>query len=1138
MSSSVTLAVLGGKRSGKTSFISYFTENAFDENEAPTTKINVVQFNYTFQGKDTRLSFLDIASNSISDHFKPTDVLQNYLKYCLGAVIIIDLTDPQSLSTIQEYLTIIKENMKVSLGTYLVCSKSDLRNKRRISQEQLNAASQKYGLHYIEASFKLKIFNMKKFTQFLDTFGNRYLLQSSEIHFTDDTKKYEVDHSRFKILNINQTIGSGAFANVYKAEDTETHQIVAMKVFLLDGVKYQYIDVLRREIALLCKLNNTFVIKTIGFTRQNPFYIVTDLVPNGNLFTHLHKHNQSKPLTSTQRTIIAMGIAYGMKYVHDQNIIHRDLKSNNILIDENDYPVICDFGIAKIDNNVNSTDCLAGTIQWMAPEIMNRVTYGKKVDVYSYGMILFELLTNAVPFQYGPLQKASQDEFIISVGLKKTRPALPSCTPLGMSNLIKSCWSHSPNERPTFEEIFRKFATHEAAFDKSNPREIDLFLDYIKEKNPNDTFLQSIKTNIKVNEDEINSPFKLPNIDINSSNQSIKSVETESTNTNEEQKKKSSKKKKVKRSKSVTVKQNDSKMHRSKSIDQEKKKRLLSKSTSMTFLSESDDDDLGHSSLTSFDKLRLFEKNTIYETKLGNICDQLTKDTCFYFYYTINKIFRQYYKQWKQEGRAEESKKIEAITEDEISNLHSLLRILISVISKPHFFQRFIFANCLTYLPFYSSDFIEESIEILTFCIKKNPNCLNENFAKLFNRMFTLFPDLKLPIFEMYITYFESISNPWPFLDLIVLNLSALASDLTPEDENDNNDQMYLVGKYINILFQLCKYYPNYRNNRLFMCTKAIMKTLSFLYEQAAKDAYHFLTFFFNEDFYNKKRSPYIKLNFMAISIHLKNMEIDPIASSAALAFVVLLDQINCGVDKLSNIIGGLILHARTNPTASQVLIDKIASSKHGKMLLVSNPAILLRPLPTFETTFTIFTKIYEKSNNKKNNFQSFEKVLPAMFTDFLQAEEKVALPILSTFICSEKLNAQFVKSLEESDFPLLLLSICKKQASNEVDLNDQISVIQKSFSIIKHFADYEYLKSYLKYVNLVVKCYPAAYIMKKMFLEFLLDLCKKHKSCTSHLKNHHIEFVNNILSKHFQDDDTSLSSLKRSISKLVEQAK
>lgn len=151
-----------------------------------------------------------------------------------------------------------------------------------------------------------------------------------------------------------------------------------------------------------------------------------------------------------------------MNYLHNHGIIHRDLKPDNILTDEQHYPRICDFGLSRcFQKSLKNSDELTmtgqiGTPIYMAPELINGDEhYGPSVDVYSFGMIAYELVTGKVPFyELGNITA-------IALGIKVAngyRPKFPEFVPEKMQKLIGRCWSEKPSERPSFEEIFNELA--------------------------------------------------------------------------------------------------------------------------------------------------------------------------------------------------------------------------------------------------------------------------------------------------------------------------------------------------------------------------------------------------------------------------------------------------------------------------------------------------------------------------------------------------------------------------------------------------------------------------------------------------------------------------------------------------------
>lgn len=127
------------------------------------------------------------------------------------------------------------------------------------------------------------------------------------------------------------------------------------------------------------------------------FCIITEYLPGGSLRKYLHQQEPySVPLNLVLK--LALDIARGMQYLHAQGILHRDLKSENLLLDEDMCVKVADFGISCLESQCGSAKGFTGTYRWMAPEMIKEKHHTKKVDVYSFGIVLWELLTALTPF--------------------------------------------------------------------------------------------------------------------------------------------------------------------------------------------------------------------------------------------------------------------------------------------------------------------------------------------------------------------------------------------------------------------------------------------------------------------------------------------------------------------------------------------------------------------------------------------------------------------------------------------------------------------------------------------------------------------------------------------------------------------
>ncbi|KAM3306589.1 serine/threonine/tyrosine-protein kinase HT1 [Capsicum chacoense] len=213
-----------------------------------------------------------------------------------------------------------------------------------------------------------------------------------------------------------------------------------------------------REVTLLSQLHHPNIVKFVGSCRKTPvFCVVTEYLSEGSLRAYLHKLDY-KSLTLQKVIALALDIAHGMQYIHSQGIIHRDLKPENILIDEKYHLKIADFGIACEEAYCDLLADDPGTYRWMAPEMIKRKLYGRKVDVYGFGLILWEMLAGTIPYEdMTPVQAA------YAVVNKNTRPPIPRDCPPAMRTLIEQCWSLHPEKRPEFWQIVKVLEQFESS---------------------------------------------------------------------------------------------------------------------------------------------------------------------------------------------------------------------------------------------------------------------------------------------------------------------------------------------------------------------------------------------------------------------------------------------------------------------------------------------------------------------------------------------------------------------------------------------------------------------------------------------------------------------------------------------------
>eukprot|EP00898_Chlorokybus_atmophyticus_P005628 jgi/Chlat1/6066/Chrsp4S06345 len=272
----------------------------------------------------------------------------------------------------------------------------------------------------------------------------------------DPSQEWEIDPTELD-LSAGKLVGTGAFGEIWKVQWRGTE--VAVKKMLqtleTDIVATQEF---RDEIALLPKLQHPHIVQFLGACSKPgyPLMIVTEFLPRGNL--HDIMFRQRLPRADVFH--YALDISKGMNYLHmrkPEAIVHRDLKPRNVLISEAGHLKIADFGLSKLlsFNNLNEKYEMTGetgSYRYMAPEVYRHEAYTKSVDVYSFGIILYELFEGAPAFQYQTAATVAEGAATQDLRPKFTDRFYPD----GCKELVSACWDGDPTKRPTFAEIITR----------------------------------------------------------------------------------------------------------------------------------------------------------------------------------------------------------------------------------------------------------------------------------------------------------------------------------------------------------------------------------------------------------------------------------------------------------------------------------------------------------------------------------------------------------------------------------------------------------------------------------------------------------------------------------------------------------
>ncbi|AES95226.1 putative dual-specificity kinase TKL-Pl-4 family [Medicago truncatula] len=258
----------------------------------------------------------------------------------------------------------------------------------------------------------------------------------------DGADVWEIDPSQLKYEN---KVGSGSFGDLFRG--SYCSQDVAIKVLKPERISTDMLKEFAQEVYIMRKIRHKNVVQFIGAcTRPPNLCIVTEFMSRGSLYDFLHRQKGVFKLPSLLK--VAIDVSKGMNYLHQNNIIHRDLKTANLLMDENELVKVADFGVARVQTQSGVMTAETGTYRWMAPEVIEHKPYDQKADVFSFGIALWELLTGELPYSYlTPLQAA------VGVVQKGLRPTIPKNTHPRISELLQRCWQQDPKERPAFSEI-------------------------------------------------------------------------------------------------------------------------------------------------------------------------------------------------------------------------------------------------------------------------------------------------------------------------------------------------------------------------------------------------------------------------------------------------------------------------------------------------------------------------------------------------------------------------------------------------------------------------------------------------------------------------------------------------------------
>lgn len=266
-------------------------------------------------------------------------------------------------------------------------------------------------------------------------------------------------------------IGKGGYGEVYRGK-WKFQNVAVKKLHLLPAsISEEETKKITNEIDILQKLRNRYIIQYYGFYSDNQqFLIIMDYAENGTL-TKFINNNKDKEHDWNFNTKIIEQMAKGLAYIHQEGFLHRDLKSMNILLTNNYEAKIADFGLAKTKNISSSRSNhfeIVGSLGWMAPEVLKDQKYSEQSDIYSLGMIIWEIADKCTV----PYKKITDYALLrLHVVEDNKREKMPNDTPQNICNIIEGCWKADLGERINLTSILKLVGSDELHLQNASDRQ-------------------------------------------------------------------------------------------------------------------------------------------------------------------------------------------------------------------------------------------------------------------------------------------------------------------------------------------------------------------------------------------------------------------------------------------------------------------------------------------------------------------------------------------------------------------------------------------------------------------------------------------------------------------------------------------
>ena len=284
---------------------------------------------------------------------------------------------------------------------------------------------------------------------------NRALVAGGDVPLLNTMREWEIAPAD---VQLHERVAVGGFAEVFRG--TWNGTIVAVKQLLERG--QDVVTRLREEAVVLSRLRHPNLLLFMGWCADPPF-IATEFMRRGSLHNILRRNGA--PLGGPRTHHVALSVARGMQYLHSRSppILHLDLKSPNILVDDKWRVKIADFGLSRVRRNtlLSGRSNIHGTFEWMAPEMLRAENFDEKADVYSYGVVLWELLSAPLTpwnelINVQVVAVVGYDRQRLVLGLAAEEAAREDAAMRTIGELFWACAGNDPRGRPTFQMVLER----------------------------------------------------------------------------------------------------------------------------------------------------------------------------------------------------------------------------------------------------------------------------------------------------------------------------------------------------------------------------------------------------------------------------------------------------------------------------------------------------------------------------------------------------------------------------------------------------------------------------------------------------------------------------------------------------------